>query len=389
MLVLDEPYVSDFLLQCAEDHGLPVLLTPAARRFATGRSLNFVEPELASGLGSSATAPRILTTSENALPLITEALPGSELAAQVNLFKDKLAFRRATASLHPDIEFRRISLEGLAEADPADLPYPCVIKPSVGFFSLAVHPLFGPEAWADTVKEIEAEMAAARDVYPSSVVDASVFIVEQLIEGEEFAVDGYLDSRGQPVILGIYRHLFASGHDVSDRVYVTSKEIIEDRLPAATEYLSALGRVTGCRDFPFHAELRRDGSGTLRPIEINPLRFGGWCTTADMTAQAFDLNPYLAWFRAEVPDWPAILADRSGDTYAIVVLDDSTGIDADEIRSFDLDAVCARFGHVIEARPIDHREYPVFGFLFVRTPSADLSELEAILASDLVEFVNR
>lgn len=389
MLVLDKPYVSEFLLRCAEEHGLPVLRTSAARRFSNGRPLNYVEPDLMNGSGSNASSPRILTTSENALPQILDAIPGSELAARVDLFKDKLAFRRATASLHPDIEFRGISMEGLAETNPADFPYPCVIKPSVGFFSMAVHPLFGPEAWADTVKEIEAEVAAARGVYPTSVVDTSVFIVEQMLEGEEFAVDGYFDSDGLPVILGVFQHLFASGHDVSDRVYVTSREIIEDCLPAFTGYLTALGRVTGCHDFPFHVELRRDGSGVLRPIEVNPLRFGGWCTTADLTAQAFGLDPYLAWFRAEVPDWPAILADRSGQTYAIVVLDNSTGIEASEIRSFDLDAVCARFGHVIEARPIDYREYPVFGFLFVRTPSSDLSELEAILASNLAEYVNR
>ena len=388
MLVLDKPYVSAFLLRCAAEHDLPVLRTAVAERLANGYSLHYVDAD-AIALTEPAAAPRILTTSENALPLITDAIPESELAALVDLFKDKLAFRRATASLHPDIEFRGIPLAELADTDPADFPYPCVIKPSIGFFSMAVHPLFGPEAWADTVTQIEAEMAEARGLYPPSVVDSSVFIVEQMLEGEEYAVDGYFDADGRPIILSIFRHLFASDHDVSDRVYVTSKEIIEDRLPEFTEYLNGLGGATGCRDFPFHVELRRDGSGVLRPIEVNPLRFGGWCTTADLTAHAFGLNPYLAWMGAEVPDWPAILADHSGQTYAIVVLDNSTGIDAGEIRSFDLDAVSAGFGHVIEARPIDYREYPVFGFLFVRTPSSDLSELEAILASDLAEYVTR
>ena len=389
MLVLDKPYVSDFLLRCAEEHGLPVLRTPAAMRLANGRSLDYMESDLTGRSGIETAAPRVLTTSENALALIADAIPDSELVAQVDLFKDKLAFRRATASLHPDIEFRAFLLEELAEANPADLPYPSVIKPAVGFFSMAVHPMFGPEAWDDTVRGIEVEMAAARDIYPPSVVDGSVFIVEQMLEGDEFAVDGYFDSDGLPVILSVFRHLFASEDDVSDRVYITSKEIIEECLADFSEYLAALGHVIGCRDFPFHAELRRDGSGALRPIEVNPLRFGGWCTTADLTAQAFGLNPYLAWFRAEVPDWPAILANHAGQTYAVVVLDNSTGIDAAEIRSFDLDAVCARFEHVVEARSIDYREYPVFGFLFVRAPSSDLSELEGILTSDLAEYVNR
>ncbi len=382
MLVLDKPYVSDFLLRCAEEHGLPVLDTPAARRYAGGHRLRFVDgPKIGAGV------PRILTSSENALADVAEVYPDPELAARIDRFKDKLAFRRATASLHPEVDFRAVTLEELSGVDPTTFDYPSVIKPAVGFFSMSVHPLFGPEAWAEVAADIRAEVAAARGLYPSSVVDASVFIVEQMLEGDEYAVDGYFDSQGQPVILSIFRHLFASDHDVSDRVYVTSKEIIEECLPAFTDYLTELGRVTECRDFPFHVELRRDGSGALRPIEVNPLRFGGWCTTADLTAQAFGMDPYLAWFRAEVPDWPAVLDGHEGETYAIVVLDDSTGMDPAEIRSFDLDAVVARFAHVIEARPIDRREYPVFGFLFVRTPSSDLSELEAILTSDLSEFV--
>ena len=383
MLVLDKPYVSEYLLRCAEEHELPVLRTPVAERLANGHSLRYVDP------GSATVRPRVLTTSENALPLVAEALPDADLALLVDRFKDKLAFRRASAPLHPDIDFRPIALADLADVDPASLRYPSVIKPAVGFFSMAVHPMFGPDAWHDTVVAIEAEMAAARKIYPRAVIDGSVFIVEQMLQGEELAVDGYFDSAGAPVILSVFRHLFASGDDVSDRVYITSKEIIEEHLPALTDYLTALGRATGGRDFPFHVELRRDEAGTLRPIEVNPLRFGGWCTTADLTAQAFGFDPYLAWFGAEVPDWPAILADHAGDVYAIVVLDDTTGIDHADIRSFELDAVCSRFGHVIEARPIDFREYPVFGFLFVRTPTSDLSELEAILTSDLTEFVNR
>lgn len=35
---------------------------------------------------------------------------------------------------------------------------------------------------------------------------------------------------GKPVILNMMKHIFASGKDVNDRVYITSKEIVEQYL---------------------------------------------------------------------------------------------------------------------------------------------------------------
>ena len=111
MLVLDKPYVSEFLLRCAEEHELPVLRTPVAERLANGHALRFVES------GFATATERVLTTSENALPLVAASRPDSELVAQVERFKDKLAFRRVTAPLHPDIEFRRGNLLALEFED--------------------------------------------------------------------------------------------------------------------------------------------------------------------------------------------------------------------------------------------------------------------------------
>ena len=41
----------------------------------------------------------------------------------------------------------------------------------------------------------------------------------------------------------------------------------------------------------------------------------------------------------------------------------------------------------LELRRIDYREYPVFGFLIVETRPDNMAELEAILQSDLKEFI--
>lgn len=59
------------------------------------------------------------------------------------------------------------------------------------------------------------------------VLDTGKFIIEENIEGEEFAVDAYFNSKEKPVILNILKHIFSSENDVSDRVYFTSKSVME------------------------------------------------------------------------------------------------------------------------------------------------------------------
>ena len=61
------------------------------------------------------------------------------------------------------------------------------------------------------------------NLYPTKVLDTNTFIIEECIEGDEFAFDAYYDEFGNPVLLNTFKHYFASRNDVSDRVYYTSK----------------------------------------------------------------------------------------------------------------------------------------------------------------------
>lgn len=134
-------------------------------------------------------------------------------------------------------------------------------------------------------------------------------------------------------------------------------------------------------------ELRRQKNGNILPIEINPLRFGGWCTTADMTFLAWGFNPYLYYYQGQRPDWDEILKKRADKLFSIIVLDNSTGINAENILSFNYDRLLAGFEKPLELRKIEFTSYPVFGFLFVETRKENFQEIEYILNSDLREFV--
>jgi hypothetical protein len=169
---------------------------------------------------------------------------------------------------------------------------------------------------------------------------------------------------------------------------MSSRDIIEKNLQKFTEFLGKLGKLAGVKNFPVHAELRCDGNGTVLPIEVNPMRFGGWCSTPDLSAMAYGFNPYLYYYEQKKPDWSELLRGKDDRLFSIVVLDNSTGVDAEKITSFDYEKLLKNFEHPLELRKIDYKKYNVFAFLFTETAENHFSELENILNSDLRAFIS-
>lgn len=394
MFLLDQPYISDFLRQTVLEHQIPVVATPAALQLELFPGTVLVNPHdaaerLRADINSDTTqAPELplYTSSENALNWIATHLADTDLPAAINQFKDKLQFRQRTRVLFPEFFFQGVEYAALESLDVERLKFPFIIKPSVGFFSMGVHKVNSSEEWNSTLAAIHSEIAQQQSIYPREVLDSATFIIEECVEGDEFAVDVYFGQDSTAVVVGIHQHLFASDHDVSDRVYITSKQIVARYLDEFTAFATAIGKQLGVKNLPVHMELRRQGDSIL-PIEVNPMRFGGWCTTADSTAMAFGFNPYLSYFNRQVPAWDAILERKDATVHSIVVLDNSTGIDAAKIAAFDYVRLEHVFERTLELRPTDFKRYNVFGFLFSATRPDNLAELEHILTSDLSEFV--
>ncbi|MCK5311389.1 MAG: ATP-grasp domain-containing protein [Desulfobacteraceae bacterium] len=388
MFLVDKPYVSDFFKMTVKDNAIPVIGTDTAKEMNLYNGTEIISEDKAVEIIKKSDNPLIYTTSENAIGWISHHLGFSNIPDKIELFKDKIKFRELTRSLFPDFFFKKVHMENLKKIQFNQLPLPFIIKPSVGFFSMGVYKVSNLEEWLMTIDLIHAEIDQIKDLYPEQVLDTSSFIIEQCINGEEFAVDTYYNSNGEPVILSILKHTFSSDTDVSDRVYTSSKEIIENNLEEFTGFAEKIGNLARVKNFPVHIELRRDSDGTLLPIEVNPMRFGGWCTTADLSYFAYGFNPYLYYYLQKKPDWPKILKGKEDKLFSIIVLDNSTGIDTDKIRSFNYEKLLSNFENPIELRKIDYKKYPVFGFLFTQTRKDNFAELKNILDSDLNEFVS-
>ena len=388
MFFVDEPYVSEFLKKTVKDNAIPVVGTETAKNLGLYPGTKYISEGEAIEIARTADTPAIYTNSENTIGWIAKNLAFSDLPGKIDLFKDKLKFRKLTKSIFPGFTFKGVQAEDLRNIKFNDLPLPFIIKPTVGFFSMGVYKVSNFEEWENTVDSLYEEMDQIKNLYPEEVLNTRSFIIEQLINGEEYAFDAYFDSTGEPVVLSILKHVFSSDTDVSDRVYITSKEIVESNLDEFTGFARKIGALANVKNFPVHIELRRDKDGSLLPIEVNPMRFGGWCTTADISFLAFGLNPYLYYYSQKKPDWPEILKGKVGKLFSIIVLDNSTGISTSEITSFDYEKLLSQFEKPIELRKIDHKTYPLFGFLFTETREDNYIELENILHSDLTEFVS-
>ncbi len=386
MLILDKPYVSNFLKETIKEYSLPVLKNSFGTSLLGHDCSSFVSQNKFTEEVSKYPYPQLLCPSENSLEWIYQVLPDSKVAKNALLFKDKVKFREHTQHMFPDLFYREISLEEMRTGMP-ELPYPCVVKPAVGFFSLSVYNLFSASDTRNMIADIERRHESIAHLYPESVLDTTRFIAEGYIKGTEYAFDAFFDAEGEPVVMGIFQHYFASDEDVSDRLYITSSAIMQENLHGFTSFLQKINENLNLRNFPLHAEVRVDSRGKIVPVEINPLRFGGWCTTADLTWHAYGFNPYLSYFNKEAPAWEKILSAHDKHIYGLVVLNNSTGTEGSQISSFNYEQLQKDYNSIIELRKTDFTKFPLFGFLFVKVKHTAIDSLEPLLKSTLKEYI--
>jgi hypothetical protein len=387
MILIDRPFVSDFLVKTIKDNYFPIVATAVAKSMIADESLNWISEQEAIKTIEKQTNYPLYTNSENSISWIEQHLKTSKLPSQIKLFKNKILFREMVKDYYPNYFFKGIKFENLKTFDASKLKYPFIIKPAVGFFSLAVHKVDNHSEWKTIIENIDKEIETFKGMYPKEVVDVTDFIIEEFIEGEEYAFDCYFNKNGEPVVLNIMHHIFSSSKDVSDRVYITSKEIIEKHKSKIEDFLQIIGQKAQLTNFPMHVEIRIDSSGKVQPIEINPLRFGGWCTTGDISYFAYGINSYEHFLYEKIPDWSEILKSRKDKKYNLIVLDNNSGIKESNIKTFNYNLLLKDFKKPLNLRKVDFKKYSVFGFLFTETNQNSKVETTKILTSNLKKYI--
>lgn len=384
MFIPDKPYVSSYLEDTALKNGYPVLNTKAASDLELNPELNYYCEGYAINQIKEGREKLVYCNSENAIDWITKNLDFTDIPRQISLCKDKVQFRKLISKIYPDFYFKEITLDEISAIDPKTLKFPLVLKPKVGFLSFGVYPVYNETDWQNAVKTVKTDIEKYREIFPKSVVNTSSFIIEEMIEGDEFAVDVYFDETSKPVILNIYKHPFASKDDVSDRLYFTSKAIINKYLQKFEALFLKIGAALELKNFPCHIELRSNESATI-PVEINPMRFAGWCL-CDLAHYAFKINPYVCYFEQIRPDWDKILSEMDDGLYCFTIGDNQgikniKNVDYKEYTGF----LTSSGVTVLELREIDYKNFPIFALAFIRL--ADETPINTILKADFGKFI--
>ena len=378
MIILEKPYISDFLIETIKKNNFLVLNSDISRKFLDKNFLvssNEAVKKVKSG-------DKIYSDSENSIDWVLSNLADNGISKMINISKDKALFREKIKQIYPDYYFKKVLLKDLNNVNPDILPYPVILKPSVGFLSFGVYPIKSKSEWIKVADKINSEIEKFKEIFPKSVVNCDEFIIEKMIIGDEFALDAYFDEKGKATILNIFQHPFFDDKDVSDRAYFTSAQIIRKFHDKFKAVLDKIGSVAGYKNFPFHLELRVEGNEII-PIELNPMRFCGWCIT-DIAYFAYGINPYEYYFKGLKPDWNKVLEGKN-EIYYFTMADIPNSIDNEKIKNVDYEKYLSNIKNPLEIRKIDPKNNPVFAIVFAKTP--DLEEIKNILKVDMSQFI--
>ena len=381
MFILNPPYVSNLLAETIKKNHYKVLRNKEAEKL--GDYNGIISEKEAKEEAKNNNCFKLYTNSEDSVEWILQNLNDTDIPEKLNLFKDKIKFRELLKPLYPDYYYKEVSLEDLKSLNPKELKYPCILKPAIGFLSFGVYPVHNSEEFKKVISNIDKDINDFKGVFPLEVVNTSMFLIEEMISGDEYAIDAYFNCKGEAVILNIFHHPFLNENDVTDRVYYTSKNIIENYLDKFESLLNKIGKSAGLKNFPMHLELRMQGEKMI-PIEINPMRFAGWCDT-DVAYYAYGINMYEYYMEDKKPDWTKILDSKGDEMYYFTGAEISPSIDKKQIKSVDYDSYLSYIKKPLDIRKIDYRTKPLFAIVIGRADTKD--EINTLLNIDLTKFI--
>ncbi|MGE7879636.1 ATP-grasp domain-containing protein [Peribacillus muralis] len=381
MIILNESVVSPILLKVLVEQQIPVLEQGQWGDTITSESLNIQDDtEFFKSMGLE---QRVLTNSENGITVLGHFQPDSKEYIWSKLLKDKSEVRKLTKSLYPDFHFQDIDLSMIDDLDKGQIPFPVVIKPNIGYSSVGVHKVKNEQDWDVAVAQLKEDLLHSDGLYDSEVVGSQTVLIEEWIQGEEFAIDGYYDQDGEPVILNVFKRLFKDDYDTSDRIYYTSKAAINEIYEDAIRFMKNIQTVLPLRNYAVHFEIRKKGDRVI-PIEINPLRFAGAGTT-DLGYHAYGMNMYEHYFAGTKPDWTAMLAEMDDAIYSFFFAEVPLEINLEEVASIDHEGLEDEFEQILEYRQLPFQNDRSMSIIFYR--SEDLDKNRQLLHLDLLPYL--
>ena len=197
-------------------------------------------------------------------------LPGNPADA-IKALTSKVHFRRLCQSNETQCPgFISLDSKNLGRGAPTGVHYPCVAKPAMLSASRGVIRCDNPGELSRALKRIHSLL------YSEGKLGEDVVLVEDYIDGLEYAVDGLL-KRGRLQVLAIFEKPGPmAGPFFEETIYLTPPRLSHKVTGQVIGSLENLCRKLGICEGALHAELRINSSGVCF-LEIAGRTVGGRC----------------------------------------------------------------------------------------------------------------
>jgi ATP-grasp domain len=155
-------------------------------------------------------------------------------------------------------------------------------------------------------------------------------LIEQYVDGPEYAVDMFYDCHGKPVITNIYAHPEPKHKKYLQMLYYTSEDVFINFYESLYNFFLKFNEDLEIKSFPIHAEFKLENN-TLIPIEFNPARFGGMGLCC-LTTHAFQFNPVQYYLLDQAPDWKKIWQRNKNNYFCWLLAYNGADIDLQTYR---------------------------------------------------------
>jgi len=310
---------------------------------------------------------KIIISTETVLDDVLQRLDDPEKRDLIITLKNKVECRQALAKLFPNFYFKEISISDIPtfELAPSEKYF---IKPIKGYWGSAAYPLNKDTDRNTLSKEISHQLQIRSGIFSDQVVAKDRLIVEEFIDGEEYAVDMFFNEDGEPVITNICYHPLPKKMEYLHVVYYTSFDVFHLLYNDLIRFFSTLNKTLNARNMPIHGEFKLH-RGKLTPVELNPLRFGS-DGFADLSYHAFGFNPFLCFAQNCAPDWDKVWQGRKEKVYAFYLGYNGSNLDTNKCRP-DLRNFRKLFSNILADNAMNYQSTLAFSVMYIEENNLD------------------
>jgi len=325
---------------------------------------------------------KICITSEAALESVICKIDDDSKVIAIKAMKDKYLFRKLLKDLFPSLQYETVELK---EISKLKLKSKKILKPVKGCFGTAVKMIDENSDITSVIEEIKGELTKNAAILSDNVLSHSKFILEDYIEGEEYAVDMFFDSKGIPHIVNIYYHPTPKYSEYLHMIYYTSKNIFEKVFKMAILFFVEINKILKLKNITLHSEFKL--SKELTPIEINPMRYGGM-GLGNMIYHSLNINPYKLFQEEKSPDWDKIWQQYPKENFVFLIAYNGTEIDINNQKPNFL-KLESQFSKILSKTAFDYQKQLAFGIYTLQESLENIEKLLQINFNDYFENVEK